>query len=145
MSATLCQKTTDYLRAPSADVAHALHIALARFLALYVQPLHAHMPTLQWQLQQIRLRQTQHNRHHLQTLIAATPPAHQHFIRAALGKVPDIMLDATAFNITPAAPQNPQRQIEVFIRIGNQPVTFAFEFLGDFCMARDIIEPNPRR
>jgi hypothetical protein len=145
MYATLCQKTTDYLRTPSAGVAHALHIALARFLALYVQPLHAHMPTLQWQLQQICLRQTPHNRHHLQTLIAATPAARQHFIRAALVKVPDVVLAATDFNITPTAPQNPQRQIEVCIRIGNQQVTFAFEFLGDFCMTRDIIETNSRR
>jgi hypothetical protein len=144
MSATLCQKTTAYLYVPTADVAHALHIALARFLVLYVQPQHAHMPTLQWQLQQIRLHQTPQNRHHLQALIAATPPERQHFIRTALLNVPHIVLAATDINITPAEPQNPQRQIEVFPRIGNQPVTFAFEFLGDFCMARDIIKTDPQ-
>lgn len=116
MSATLCQKTTDYLRPPSACVAHALHIALARFLALYVQALHAHMPTLQWQLQQIRLRQTPQNHRHLQTLLAATPPERLHFIRATLCKVQDVVLATTDFNITPAAPHNPKRQIEVCTR-----------------------------
>ena len=133
MSATLCQKTTDYLCPPSACVAHALHIALARFLALYVQPLHAHMPTLQWQLQQIRLHQTPQNHRHVQTLLAATPPERLHFIHAALCKVPDVVLATTNFNISPAAPHNPQRQIEVCIRIDNQLVPFAFEFLGEFC------------
>ena len=44
-------------------------------LALYVQPLHAHMPTPQWQLQHIRLRQTPHNRHH-EHLAAAQALSH---------------------------------------------------------------------
>ena len=145
MSAALCKKTTDYLREPSDSVTHTLHIALARFLALYVQPLHAHMPTLQWQLQQIRLRQTLHNRHHLQTLIAAMPPERLHFIRAALCKVPDVVLATTDLNITPTAPHNPQRQIEVCIRINNQLVPFALEFLGDFCLLPDIIKSNSRK
>ena len=144
MSATLCQKTTDCLRPPSACVAHVLHIALARFLALYVQPLHAHMPALQWQLQQIRLRQTPQNHRHLQTLIVATPPERLHFIRAALCKVPDVVLATTDFNITPTAPHNPQRQIEVYIRINSQPVPFVFEFLGDFCMTPDKIATDPQ-
>jgi hypothetical protein len=144
MSATLCQKTSDYLRSPSACVAHALHIALPRFLALYVLPLHAHIPILQWQLQQIRLRHTAQNHRHLQTLLAATPPERLHFIHAALCKVPDAVLATTDFNISPAAPHNPQRQIEVCIRINNQLVPFAFEFLGDFCMTPDTIATNPQ-
>ena len=126
MTARLCKKTTDYLCAPTACVAHALHIAL------YVQPRHAHIPTLEWQLQQIRLRQTPQNHSHLQTLHAATPPERQHFIHAALCKVPDVVLATTDLNITPAAQHNPQRQIEVCIRINHQLVSFAFEFLGEF-------------
>ena len=119
--------------APEAILTPALKIALAQYALRYIYPQRQFVPAMEWQLQQVYLRQTVQNCRFLHTLAHAGASEQTQFLQTALSPLPSaITLSATPrLLIDIAPPPTPLRQIAVLLKVGHKFIPFAFDFCGE--------------